>query len=124
MRSAALLGISLILSGCATLGSGGKPIDVTVEVDFGPARKPLVRQVVSVQPPVTAELAVAQLFPLEKGSVCCDPREIAAIDGIAADPATNRWWSVSVNGSRKVSPYRTRLKAGDVVRWEYRRYDQ
>ena len=62
---------------------------------------------------------------LEKGSVCCDPREVATIDGVASDAATNRWWTVSINGSKKgVSPYRTQLKSGDTVRWEYKQYGQ
>jgi len=101
-----------------------EPFNVTVEVDFGPAGRPTVRQVVQVQPGATPEEATAKVFPLEKGSICCDPRETSAIAGLAADPATNRWWSVSVNGSKKVSPYRTQLKPADHVRWEYRQSDQ
>ncbi|MBI3322314.1 MAG: DUF4430 domain-containing protein [Candidatus Omnitrophica bacterium] len=101
-----------------------EPFNVTLEADFGPAGKPAVRRVVQVQPGATPQDAAAQVFPVEKGSVCCDPREIAAIGGVAADPAANTWWTVAVNGSKKVSPYKTRLAAGDVVRWEYRQNDQ
>ena len=119
--SAALCGF--LLAGCATVSA--RPVStVMVEVDFGPAGRSLVRQVVPVEPGATLQDATAMIFPVEKGSVCCDPRETAAIDGVAADPAANLWWTVSVNGSKKVSPYKTRLKPGDRVRWEYRRYDQ
>ena len=98
---------------------------VTLEVDFGPAGKPAVRQTVQVEKGATPQDATGKAFPVEKGAVCCDPREVATLDGVAADPATNRWWTVSINGSKKgVSPYKTRLKPGDVVRWEYRSYEQ
>ena len=101
-----------------------KAFDVTVDLDFGPAGKPPVHRVVQVQPGATPEDATGLAIPLEKGAVCCDPREIAGIGGVVSDPATNRWWTVSLNGSKKVSPYKTRLKPGDVVRWEYKQYGQ
>lgn len=115
--------IGLLAVGCATVPAA-MLFDVTVEVDFGPAGKPAVRRMVQVAPGATAQDATAKVFPLEKGSVCCDPREVSTIDGVASDPATNRWWTVSINGSKKISPYKTRLKPGDVVRWEYKQYGQ
>ncbi len=111
----------LALTGCATARG---PFDVALEVDFGPAGRPAVRKTVQVERGATPEVVLARAFPVEKGAVCCDPRETAAIDGVAADPATNRWWTVSVNGSKKVSPYRTRVRPGDRVRWEFREYGQ
>jgi len=97
---------------------------VTLEVDFGPAGKPSVHRTLQVEKGATPEIVTAMAFPVEKGSVCCDPREVAVIDGVATDPAANRWWTVSLNGSKKVSPYKTKLKPGDVVRWEYRQNGQ
>ena len=112
-------------AGCATMGPAPKTVDVTVEADFGPAGKPAVSKVVQVVPGATPREATEKAFPVEKGAVCCDPREVSTIDGVAADAGTNRWWTVSVNGSKKgVSPYKTKLKAGDVVRWEYKQYGQ
>lgn len=120
-----LLMIGMAAAGCATMGPASKTFDVTLEADFGPAGKPAVRQVVQVETGATPQDATAKVFPLEKGAVCCDPREVSTIDGVASDPATNRWWTVSINGSKKgVSPYKTRLKPGDVVRWEYKQYGQ
>ena len=121
LRAAAVFLAACLFSGCAAAAT---PFDVTLEVDFGPAGKPPVRQVVQVERGATPQEATAQLFPVEKGSVCCDPRETASIGGVAADPAANRWWTVAVNGSKKVSPYKTKLAAGDVVRWEYRQSAQ
>jgi len=124
-RHVALLLGCLVIAGCATAPPAQRTFDVTVEADFGPAGKPAVRQAVQVESGATPQDATAKVFPLEKGSVCCDPREVATIDGVAADPAENRWWTVSVNGSKKgVSPYKTRLKPGDTVRWEYKQYGQ
>ncbi len=97
---------------------------VTLEVDFGPADRPAIHRTVPVERGATAGLLAAQVCTVEKGAVCCDPREIAAIDGVAVDPAANRWWTVSINGSKKVSPFKTKLRPGDVVRWEYRQYEQ
>ena len=124
MKGAAVAAfLCLALAGCAT-APRSKTFDVTVEADFGPAGKPAVRQAVAVAPGATPQDATAKVFPVEKGSVCCDPREVATIDGVAADPAANRWWTVSINGSKKVSPYKTHLKPGDVVRWKYKQYGQ
>lgn len=113
-----------LASGCAGIPARSKTFEVTLEADFGPASKPAVRRVFQVQEGATPQILTALAFPVEQGAVCCDPREVAVIDGVAADPPANRWWTVSINGSKKVSPYKTRLKPGDVVRWEYRQYEQ
>lgn len=115
---------AMAAAGCATAGPARKTFDVTVEVDFGPAGKSAVREVVQVEPGATAHVAVKKLFPVEHGAVCCDPRETSSLGGVSADPAANKFWSVSINGSRKVSPYKTQLQPGDLVRWEYKQYAQ
>jgi len=120
-----VLFFSLLASGCAARSrSRPNSFDVTLEVDFGPAGKPPIRRVLRVERGITPDGLVAAVSPVEKGAVCCDRRETASIGGVAADPAANRWWTVSINGSRKVSPFKTRLNPGDVVRWEYRQNDQ
>ena len=108
------------LSGCAALKPAPRTFEVTLEVDFGPVGRPPIHQRVPVRQGATAEAAAAQVCALGKGAICCDSREVTAIEGVAADPAANRWWTVSINGSKKVSPYKTKLKPGDLVRWEYR----
>lgn len=117
--------LGLAAPGCATPRAAiPATFDVTLEVDFGPANRPPIRQTVTVARGATSDDLVAKVCTLQKGGVCCDIRETAGIDGVMADPMTNRWWTVSINGSKKVSPYRTRLKPGDLVRWEYRQYAQ
>ncbi len=123
-RSKAILLLCIFLGGCATGRQAFQPFNVILEVDFGLAHKPALHQTVQVQPGATAGVLTAQVCSVEKGAVCCDSREIAAIDGVASDPAMNRWWTLSINGSKKVSPFKTRLKPGDLVRWEYRQYEQ
>ena len=116
--------LCLALAGCAMFQS--RPMmDVEVEVDFGPANRPTERRLVQVPEGATPQVATQKLFPTQRGSVCCDPRETASIAGVATDPAKNRWWTLSVNGSKKdVSPYKTHLKPRDIVRWEYRQNEQ
>ncbi len=92
---------------------------VVVKVDFGPANKPAKEQRVMVDEGSTAKDVASLLFPIQSGATCCNTRELAAIDGVWADPAQNRWWTCRINGSTKIGPFRTELKAGDQVEWAY-----
>ena len=119
----------LILLILVFVGAGFKPapteaksfktIPVEVVVDFGPVGKPEVRKQIAVSKGSTPRDAVSMVFPIMTGIACCDTREIVSIDGIAVNPAENRWWICLVNGSKKVSPRKTELKAGDIVQWSY-----
>ncbi|PIQ81691.1 MAG: hypothetical protein COV76_07235 [Candidatus Omnitrophica bacterium CG11_big_fil_rev_8_21_14_0_20_64_10] len=109
------------LVGCAATP---KQFPVALEVDFGPAGRPPISEELTVGRGATPKTLLAQRCAVETGAACCDPREVSGIEGVAIDPAANRWWTVSVNGSTKVSPYRTKLKPGDRVRWSYRADDQ
>jgi hypothetical protein len=105
----------------AAKGSPPAPtrLPVVVRVDFGPAGKPSREERMLVDRGSTPKDAVSLLFPIQSGAVCCNTREVEAIDGVRPDPATNRWWTCRLNGSRKVSPFRTPLKSGDLVEWIY-----
>jgi len=94
-------------------------IPVVVRVDFGPAGKPLREERLEVDHGSTPKDVVSILFPIQSGDVCCNTREIASIDGVRPDPSKNRWWSCRLNGSTKIGPFRTVLKANDVVEWTY-----
>lgn len=96
-----------------------KTIPVEVVVDFGPAGKPAVRKQVEVSKGSTPKDVVSTIFQILTGVACCDTREIISIDGVAVNPAENKWWICQLNGSKKVSPQKTQLKAGDVVQWSY-----
>ena len=58
-----ILLLSLGSASCATAPARG-PFEVTVEVDFGSADKPAVRQMVQVSPGATPQDATAQVFPV------------------------------------------------------------
>jgi hypothetical protein len=92
---------------------------VVVKVDFGPAKKPAHEQRMMVDEGSTAKDVVSLLFPIQSGATCCNTRELAAIDGIWADPAQNTWWTCRINGSTKIGPFLTELHAGDHVEWVY-----
>lgn len=96
-----------------------KRFPVVVKVDFGPAKKPAHEQRMMVDEGSTAKDVVSLLLPIQSGAICCNTRELAAIDGVWADPAKNRWWTCRINGSTKIGPFRTELHAGDRVEWVY-----
>lgn len=127
---APLLGLLLSLSACATTSRVASPppkpdrIPVVVRVDFGPAGKPLREERLLIDRGSTPKDAVSLLFPIQSGEVCCNTREIASIDGVRPDPAKNRWWTCRLNGGTRVSPFRTQLKAGNLVEWTYKETPQ
>lgn len=100
-------------------GRKPKPFQVEVKVDFGPAGKPAHSEKIYVEKGTTPKEAVSQIFAIRSGKTCCSFREIMEIDGVRVDPAKNRWWTCAVNGSKKVSPAKKKLKPGDVVEWKY-----
>lgn len=115
------IGLSLVFFFGNTSWAWGKPkpFPVTVKVDFGPAEKPSHEEKIYVEKGTTPKEAVSQVFPIMSGKACCSFREIFEIDGVRVDPAKNRWWTCAVNGSKKVSPQKKKLKRGDVVEWKY-----
>ena len=96
-----------------------KTFPIELKVDFGPAQKPAVLKSVIVEKGMTPKDAVSQVFPVQSGMACCSLKELIGIDGTVIDPARNRWWTCSLNGSKKLSPHKKKLKAGDVVEWKY-----
>ena len=96
-----------------------KRFPVVVRVEFGPAGKPAREEQVLVDEGSTAKDVASLLFPIQSGATCCNTRELAAIDGVWADPAKNQWWTCRINGSTKIGPFRTELHAGDRVEWVY-----
>ena len=101
------------------MGRKPKPFRVKVKVDFGPAGKPFHEEMLFVEKGTTPKEAVSQVFPILSGKTCCSFREVMEIGGVRVDPAKNRWWTCAVNGSRKISPQKKKLKPGDVVEWKY-----
>ena len=104
-----------------------KEFPIYMKVDFGPAGlsasnpagKPVHEEKIFVEKGTTPKEAVSQIFPILSGKTCCSFREIMEIDGVRVDPAKNRWWICKVNGSKKISPSKKKLKSGDRVEWDY-----
>ena len=94
-------------------------LPVIVRVDFGPAGKPGREERLMVDQGSTPKDVVSLLFPIQSGATCCNTRELAAIDGVRSDPATNRWWTCRLNGQGHFSPFLKELKAEDRVEWIY-----
>lgn len=111
-----LVGIS---SSAHALGGKHKAFPIQIKVDFGPAGKPAHEETIYVEKGTTPKEAVSQVFPVLSGKACCSFREILEIGGVKIDPAKNYWWTCLVNGSKKVSPQKKKLKQGDVVEWKY-----
>ena len=113
------LGAALVSGHLFTLGGKHKTFPVQIKIDFGPAEKPFHEEKIYVEEGSTPKEAVSQVFPILSGKTCCSFREIMQIDGVGVDPAKNRWWTCSVNGSKKLSPHQKRLKSGDLIEWKY-----
>lgn len=101
-----------------------KTFPIEIKVDFGPAGKPPHSETLEVEKGTTPKEAVSQIYPVLSGKACCSLREVLAIDGVKIDPAKNHWWTVAVNGSKKVKPNKTKLKKGDVLEWKFIREAQ
>ena len=99
--------------------SQGERFPIVVRVDFGPAGNAAREEHLLVDAGSTPKDVASLLFPIQSGATCCNTRELAAINGVRADPARNRWWTCRVNGSPNISPFQTELKPGDRIEWVY-----
>lgn len=111
--------ISIMASGALAMAKPPKTFPIEVKVDFGPAGKPSFSETIEVEKGTAPKEAVAQVFPVLLGKSCCSLREILSIDSVSIDPSQNRWWVCRLNGSKKVSPSKTKLKRGDRLEWIY-----
>ena len=120
--------VVFIMVFCAGLCFGALPFlgplipgkfPVEIRVDFGPAGKPALTRTLEVDRKTTPKEAVSLMLPVMSGKVCSSMHDLLEIDGVRPDAVENFWWILTVNGSRRVSPYRTHLKRGDLVEWRY-----
>ena len=115
-----LIVFMLVPSNAHAFGRKSKPFPIHLSVDFGPAGKPGFEEPnFYIEKGTTAKEAVSQVYPVLSGKACCSLRELIAIDGVKIDPAQNRWWICELNGSRKFSPQKKKLKPGDRVAWKF-----
>lgn len=97
-----------------------KVFPIYMKVDFGPAGKPGFEDPnFLVEKGTTPKEAVSQVFPILSGKSCCSLRDLLEIGGVRIEPLKNRWWTCTLNGSRKFSPKTKKLKRGDRLEWAY-----
>jgi hypothetical protein len=103
-------------------GRSPQLIPICIRITFGPAKKRSISKKLNVEPGTTPKDAVSLVLPIMSGMSCCSSREVLSIGGVSTNPAKNLWWYCAVNGEgKRVSPHRTKLKAGDFVEWIYRK---
>ena len=117
----------LIIASCFFLGhflsvrfSGtDRTFPIQIKIDFGTVRKPVHKETLFIEKGTTPKEAVSQIFPVLSGKACCSFRDVIEIGGVRINPQKNLWWICLLNGSRNVSPYKNKLKPGDVLEWKY-----
>lgn len=95
-------------------------MSVVVEVDFGPAERTSESWRVMLPQGATALDATLKAVPTDQGTVCCDPKNVFAICGVACDPPRRMWWFYFVNdhpGPR--AAHLVPVADGDVIQWRY-----
>lgn len=95
-------------------------VAVVVEVDFGPAARTRVSRQVQLPAGSTALDVTLMAVPTEQGIVCCDPKNVFAIDGVACEPSRKLWWVYDVNGQPgPKGAHLVPVAGGDVILWKF-----
>ena len=111
--------LSFLRFGKGKLSAKHETFPVHLVVDFGSAGKQGYDSTLLAEKEMNAIEAVGQVYPILYGMACCSMREIVEINGVRIDPAENRWWKATLNGSTKFSPRKKKLKRGDRLEWHY-----
>ena len=69
---------------------------------------------------MTASKLLEKDYSVGRGVVCCHPDDVKSVNGLDTDFAKRKYWVLSVNGDRDVSPSHTLLRDGDRVIWTYK----
>jgi Domain of unknown function (DUF4430) len=95
-------------------------IEVTVTIDFGPARRPTFEAVVTVPEKSTVLDVLSAQLPIATSPKYGMDHFVEEIGGIKNDFASDRGWRFEVNGHRSNVPAeRYLVKKGDWVKWLY-----
>lgn len=85
-----------------------------------PASKLRFRHHIGIFQGATVSDALESTYDVKHGVVCCDSRDIWAINGLAVDPYRQKWWIIKINGNTQNASSTAKLKDGDVVELEYK----
>lgn len=84
-----------------------------------PASKLLFRHHLTVPAESTVSQALETVYEVRHGVVCCDSRDIFAVNGLAIDPYKEKWWIIKVNKNTQNSSSTRKLSDGDIVELVY-----
>lgn len=84
-----------------------------------PGSKLLFRHHLDLIEGSTVSQALETVYTVKHGLVCCDSRDIFAINGLAVDPYQEKWWIIKVNGNAQNSSSTRKLTDHDVVELIY-----
>jgi len=95
-------------------------VHVVVEVDFGTDGRESVSRRIRLPHGATVLDATIKAVPTKQGIVCCDPKNVLAIGGVACDPPNKLWWFYYLNGAPGPKAAHLVVVAnGDVILWKY-----
>lgn len=93
-------------------------ISVTLYITV-PRSRLIFRHALKVAHGSTAGSVLENAYPVKHALVCCDSRDVWAINGIPCNPYQEKWWVVLVNGNKQNSSARLVLADGDTVEWRF-----
>ncbi len=93
-----------------------------MELDYGSQGKATLKKFLVLPSGSSVVDATRAVAKVQQGVVCCDPRDVEAIDRVKCDPANKTWWIYDLNGKKgQVSAFRCLLVEGDRVTWHYKK---
>lgn len=93
-------------------------VDVTLYVEI-PSQRYVFRHHVTAFHGSTVSQVLESAYVVKHGLVCCDSRDIWAINGLAVDPYQEKWWIIKVNGNSQNTSSQTKVYDGDTVELIY-----
>lgn len=108
------------ISGKARLTRAHARIGEVMLVVSIPSSKLRFRHHIGIFDGATVSDALESTYDVKHGVVCCDSRDIWAVNGLASDPYKQKWWIIKINGNTQNVSSTAKLKNGDVVELEYK----
>ena len=105
-------------SGQTGVITGVRTVSVRIVVEV-PASRLRFRHAIEIPLGSRAVDALRSVYNVEQGLVCCDARDVRAINGLAVDPHREKWWVLKVNGNTQNTSSQTVLGDGDLLEAVY-----
>lgn len=95
-------------------GSGLKTIQVSIEIRIPQYRLSVMKNAV-VPAGFNVNEALASLYKVVNGVVCCRQTDIRCIGSVCYNPSKNHYWSIAINGDSQTSSATSLLSDQDVL---------